>query len=328
MQEENTMRLSIHTGVAAAALIAFGAGTAHAQFITSITRPTFSLGPTQVYNVNTQTGVSSEIFDPRFSNPVVPASAPGFTGLAADEAGQRLFAITTNGTKSDLYSLDYATRTPTLLASLTRPSSTTGIVFDGLAYDTRRNVLYGTRVIGGSTGNEGLFTIDIATGATTLAFEYEPTSTSIFQIGGLDYDPTTDRIYLSDDDDTGGRNIFSMDPTSLSSGLSLVTAYPAGVTDIDGIGAGGGKLYLLSDSQDSASTATIEGNSGLHRVFNILTGQFEASIASPYPARTTTNAGLGLIDPTGGGAYAPGIPAPASALALGLGAIAGRRRRR
>jgi hypothetical protein len=61
---------------------------------------------------------------------VVPASAQGFTGLAADEAGQRLFAITTNGTKSDLYSLDYATRTPTLLASLTRPSSTNGIVFD------------------------------------------------------------------------------------------------------------------------------------------------------------------------------------------------------
>lgn len=312
----------------APAVVLCAGSAAQAQFITSITRPTFSLGPTQVYNVNVQTGVSTEIFDPRFSTPAIPASAPGFTGLAADEAGQRLFAITTNGTRSDLYSLDYATRTPTLLASLTRPNSSTGIVFDGLAYDTRRNVLYGTRVLGGAGQNEGIYTIDIATGVTTLAFEYETTATSIYQIGGLDYDPRTDRIYLSDDDDTEGRNIFSIDPANIASGLSLVTAYPSGVTDIDGVGAGDGRLYLLSDSQDTASTATLEGNGGLHRVFNVLTGQFEGTFASPYPARTTTNSALGLIDPTGGGAYAPGIPAPAGALAMALGAAGMLRRRR
>lgn len=311
----------------AAVVVALAGAHAHAQFITSITRPTFSLGPTQVYNTNPASGISSEIFDPRFSNPAIPASAPGFTGLAADEARQRLFAITTNGTRSDLYAIDYATLTPTLLASLTRPNSTNGIVLDGLAFDSRRNVLFGTRVLGGSGGNEGLYTIDIATGATSLAFEYEPSTGSTFQIGGLDYDPLTDRLYLADDDDTGGRNLYSIDPAAPANGLSLLAAYPAGVTDIDGIGAGNGRLYLLSDSQDTPSTATIEGNGGLHRVYNVLTGQFEASITSPYPQRTTTNAGLGLIDPTGGGAWAPGIPAPGALPLLATLLLARRRGR-
>lgn len=304
------------------------AGSAHAQFITSITRPTFSQGPTQVFNTNPQTGVATEIFDPRFSTPAIPASAPGFTGLAADEAGRRLFASTTNSTRSDLYAIDYGTQTHTLLSSITRPGTTTGMVVDGLAYDSRRGVLYATRTLGGSGGAEGLFSIDIATGASTLAFEYEPTSTSIFTIGGIDYDATTDRIYLSDDDDTNGRNIYSFDPANPSAGLSVVVAYPAGVTDIDGIGAGGGKLYLLSDSQDSASTTAIEGNSGLHRIYNILTGQFEGTLPSPYPARTTTNAGLGLIDPTGGGAWAPGIPTPGALALLAAAGLVGVRRRR
>ncbi len=311
------------------AACAVATASAHAQFITSITRPTFSQGPTQVYNTNPQTGTATEFFDPRFATPSITASAPGFTGLAADEAGRRLFATTTNTSRSDLYAIDYATQTHTLLSSITRPNTTTGMVVDGLAYDSRRGVLYATRTIGGSTGFEGLFSIDITTGASTLVLEYETTATSIFTIGGIDYDATTDRIYLSDDDDTNGRNIFSFDPANPTAGLSTVVAYPAGVTDIDGIGAGNGKLYLLSDSQDSASTAaTIEGNNGLHRIYNILTGQFETPFASPYPARTTTNAGLGLIDPTGGGAWAPGIPSPGALTLLAAAALVGVRRRR
>ncbi len=316
--------------VSRATLLAFAlaAGSAHGQFITSITRPTFSLGPTQVFNTNPQTGVATEFFDPRFAVPAIPASAPGFTGLAADEAGRRLFASTINSTRSDLYSIDYDTQTHTLLSSITRPGTNTGMFVDGLAYDSRRGVLYATRTLGGSGGAEGLFTIDIVTGASTLAFEYEPTSTSIFTIGGIDYDATTDRIYLSDDDDTNGRNIFSFDPANPLAGLTTVVAYPAGVTDIDGIGAGGGKLYLLSDSQDSASTAVVEGNNGLHRIYNILTGQFEGTITSPYPARTTTSVGFGLIDPTGGGAWAPGIPTPGALTLLAAAALVGARRRR
>lgn len=316
------------TSIALMAAAFAAAGTAHAQFVTSITRPTFSQGPTQVFLTNPTTGSSTEIFDPRFTTPSIPASAPGFTGLAADEVGRRLFATTTNGTRSDLYSIDYATQSHTFLASITRPNTTTGMVVDGLAYDTRRGVLYATRTLGGSTGFEGLFAIDINTGASTLALEYETTATSTFTIGGIDYDPFTDRVYLSDDDDTGGRNIYGFDPVNPDSGLSLVTAYPAGVTDIDGIGAGDGRLYFLSDSQDSPSTVTVEGNNGLHRVYNLLTGEFETPFASPYPTRTTTNAALGLIDPTGGGAWAPGIPAPGALALLAGAALVGVRRRR
>ena len=148
------MRVSPTTMILMAAVSAAAAGASHAQFVTSITRPTFSQGPTQVFLTNPQSGTSTEIFDPRFASPAIPASAPGFTGLAADEAGRRLFASTINGTRSDLYSIDYATQTHTFLASITRPGTTAGMVVDGLAFDSRRGVLYATRVLGGSTGFE------------------------------------------------------------------------------------------------------------------------------------------------------------------------------
>lgn len=289
--------------VVAAFALLVGAGTASAQFVTSITRPVFSTGPTTVYEVNTTTGASTQVFDPLAANPAIPATAPGFTGLAYDATFRRMFAITTNGAQSDLYSLDIDNGWVAVrLSQLKRPNSTTGIVMDGLAFDQKRRILYGTRTLGGTGQDEGLYSIDPATGATTLVLLYEPTTTSLYTIGGIDWCPVTDKIYLSDDDDTTGRNIYSID-AGTPTVLNLVTAYDTGVTDIDGLAAGGGKLYLLSDSQDSASTAAVEGNNGLHRVYNLLTSTWEAPITSPYPVRTTTNAAFGLIDPTGGGAW-------------------------
>ncbi len=297
-----------------AALLAAMAGltaitaAANAQFVTSITRPVFSEGPTTVYSVDTGTGVSTAIFDPIAAG--LPATAPGFTGLAADDANRILYASTTNGTKSDIYALDYTDPenvVATLLFSTSRDnggSVVPGPVIDGLAFDTTRRILYATRVLGGSTGTEGLWRISLTDGFAEVAFEYEPTSSSNYAIGGIDYDADTDRIYLSDDDDTGGRNIYSMDAGDLAAGLTLVAPYPAGVTDVDGLGAGGGFLLLLSDSQDSDNTTSIEGNNGLHRRYNLATREVR-TIPSPYPERTLAT--LGRIDPTGGGAYAPSL---------------------
>lgn len=320
---------TVRTFVLSAACL-MGAAEVQAQFITSITRPSFSNGPTTVFGVNLNDNSSTPLLDPRLqTNPTVPASAPGFNGLAADEAGRRLFGITTNGTKSDLYTISYDTLVATKAADLTRNTGG-NLTLSGLAWDTRRGRLFGTRDLGGTSGAEGLWEINPVTGVSTLVFEYEPTTGSDFFIGGIDYDPVTDRIYLADDDDTGGRNLYFVDPNNLVAGLQFLAAYPAGVTDIDGIGAGGGRLYLLSDSQNTASTPAIEGNGGLHRIFDLATNQWlTETIPSPYPERTTTNQALGLIDPTGGGAYAPGIiPTPGTLGLLVLAGAAGLRRNR
>jgi len=294
--------VSITRAAVALAVAATAATSAHAQFATSITRPSFSLGPATLDVVNVQSGASTLLLN-TLAAPVIPATAPGFTGLAYDAVNQRLFASTTNGTASSLYSVDAITGVATFIINVRRPDNSAGMVIDGLAFDQKRRVLYATRVLGGVGQNESLYTINLATGVATQVFEYEPVSTSIFTIGGIDWCPVTDKIYLSDDDDTGGRNLYSYTPGGPAA-LTLLAAYETGATDFDGIAAGGGRLYLLSDSQDSASTASVvEGNNGLHRVYNLLTNLWEAPIVSSYPARTTTNTAFGLIDPTGGGAW-------------------------
>ncbi len=287
---------------------------AHAQWVTSITRPLFSTGPTTVYQVDQTNGSSTSIFDPLDPSTTLPATAPGLTGLAADDTNRRLFATTTNGTKSDLYVLDYTDPlniSASLVASLTRPDSTTGMVVGGLAYDTQRSVLYATRTLGGAGQPEALFSVDPTTGQTQMVLEYEPTSTSIYQIGGIDYDPIADRIYFSDDDDTGGRNLYFVEAADPSAGLQLLMAYPDGVTDVDGLGAYDGRLFLLSDSQDEPSSTSIQGNGGLHYVIDVATLAVVDNYASPYPLRTIST--IGSIDPAGGAAYAPGLFAPVCA---------------
>ncbi len=298
----------------AAVLSVLLAVSAHAQFVGGITKPVFGSNPPEVF-LFTPGQPDQFLLNPE-NAPQVMSSAPGFSGLAADEANQRLLAGTTNGTTTGIYSIDYATLTPTFLTTTLRDDGGNGPVMDGLAYDSARGVLYGTRQLGGSTGAEGLYTIDIASGATQLVFEYEPVGSSAFQIGGIDYDAMTDRIYLADDDATGGRNIYSIDAANPALGLNLEFAYPAGVTDVDGVGAGDGKLFLLSDG--------VEGNGGQHRIVDIATGNVLDTLASPFPAYSDSP--LGKINPSGAGAFAPSIPEP-STLALFSLVLLGVRRR-
>jgi hypothetical protein len=197
-------------GIATAGLATAG----QPAFLTGITKPTFGSNPPEVYLVNPD-GSSTLLFDAENYQGVVTASAPGFTGLAADDANNRWIASTTSGLASNLYAIDYDTLDATFLASVRDPRpDDDALVIDGLAYDSTRGVLYATKVLGGSTGAEALYTVDVTTGQASIAFEYETTATSSFQIGGIDYDAQTDLIYLADDDDTGGRWIYSLDPAN------------------------------------------------------------------------------------------------------------------
>lgn len=299
-------RITLLAGVAAAAVATAG----HPTFLTGITKPTFGSNPPEVYLANAD-GSNTFLFDAENYQGVVTASAPGFTGLAADDANNRWIASTTAGLASNLYAIDYDTLDATFLASVRDPRpDDDALVIDGLAYDSTRGVLYATKVLGGSTGAEALYTIDLATGQAAIAFEYETTATSSFQIGGIDYDPQTDLIYLADDDDTGGRWIYSVDPTNPGAGLTEVVNYAdlGGVIDVDGLGASNGVLFLLSDGTNPASPDA--GNGGFHRLYDLATGQVIASPATPFPAYSDSV--IGPINPSGAAAAAPtGADCPA-----------------
>ncbi len=300
-------------GLTGMAIVAIAGGVASAQLVTSITKPTFGTNDPDVFLTDVNTGQSQFLLNP---DGLIPATAPGFGGLAADESNRRLFASTRNGPQDDLYTLDYATLTPTRIGQVN--VNGTAISIDGLAYDTRNNQLWATKRLGIGGNAEGLYRVDQNTGAAELVLQYEAGTFDI-EISAIDYDPVTGLIYLVDEDTGGGTGIWSFDPDNASAGLSFVVDLAPGVTDVDGLGAGDGKLFLVSDG--------LQGNGGLHYVYNLLTGEYEATLPTPYPGYS--NSVLGLINPSAGGAYAPGlIPTPGTGALLGLAGIAAARRRR
>lgn len=309
---------------ALALLIAAAAGfcgstQAAAQVATAITQP-IALGtvpntnPAKVFRTDLASGTSTEFFDP-LAAPIIPATAPGFQGLAADEAGRRLFAITTNGLRSDLYSISYDTRLATFIAQCridptldNTVANANGVVLTGLAYDSTRQKLFGTRSLQGGTVNtatfrpEGIYEIELATGRTTPVRTFELLPASDFTIDGIDYDAATDALYMADDDTTGGQRVYSLSAANLAAPLVSVFIYPTGVTDVDGLAVGGGKIFLLSDG--------VQGNGGFHRIYDIASGTFDAPIATPYPSYAPSS--VGPVNPSGGATWAPGLFATTS----------------
>ncbi len=313
MSSSNRLR----TSAFAALVVVSGtlASTVSAQIATAITRPA-ALGPNPntnpalVYKLDLSTGESTQFYDP-LAEPPLPATAPGFQGLAADEANRRLFAITTNGLRSDLYAIGYDTAEATFIAQVrvdpavdNTVSNQNGLVLTGLAYDSTRQKLFGVKSLQGGSGAtlrpEGIYEINVTTGQTTLVRTFELSPASDFTIDGFDYDAATDRFYMADDDTTGGQNVYSLTAADLNASLVLVFTYPAGTTDVDGLAAGGGKVFLLSDGP--------QGNGGFHQIYDLATGTFDEPIATPYPSYAPSS--IGPVNPSGAATYAPGLFTP------------------
>jgi len=312
-------RLNISGGyrVAVWAFVALaGTTAASAQFATCINRP-LALGPNPnpnpalVHALNLTTGQSTQFFDPINGPQPIPATAVGFQGLAADEATRRLFAITTNGLRSDLYAISYGSAQATFIAQCrvdpavdNTVANANGLVLTGLGFDSQRQRLIATLSLqSGTVGTptfrpEGLYEVNVVTGQTTLVRTLEVLPASDFTIDGIDYDAASDTFYLADDDTTGGRNVYSLPGSDLTAPLTLVVAYPAGVTDVDGLGVGGGKILLVSDGAP-------QGNGGFHTVYDIASGTFDRTIATPYPSYAPST--LGPVNPSAGATYAPGL---------------------
>ncbi|MEQ8318289.1 MAG: GC-type dockerin domain-anchored protein [Phycisphaerales bacterium] len=276
--------------ITAITAVAGMATAASAQFTTGITKPVF--GENQPEAFFNEGDTNTFLFDIE-TDLGVPATAPGFTGLAGDDANRRFFATVRNGPNDDVYEFSYDDLlNPTKLVE-TQDAMGGDVSIDGLAFDSTTGTLYGTRTLGSAGQPEGLFAIDLTTGVLTLVLDYQDTGSS-FAIGGIDFNDDDGLIYLADDDDTGGRWIYSVDPSN-PTGLTEVVRFPDGVTDVDGLAAGGGEVFLLTDNADA--------NGGVHHIYDLATGTFSTA-DSPYPAP----AGTPLApNPTGGAAYTPSL---------------------
>ena len=233
-------------------------------------------------------------------------------GLAADNANATLYW--NNGTQLSRASYTSSGQlspvnvgTITLIGTGTQTvSSVTGLAFAG-------GNLIGYKSTGSGTAFPvGFYTINPATATATLLAAAPSTD-----FGGFDFDPATNTFYGANDTTAtttvpGGRGIYRID--NLLSGTPTYTEladYPGTDADIDGLAAGGGRLWLVNDN----STA----GQGTY-VFNLTTNSFEAPLANVF---TGTN---GIFS---GGAWAPGlIPEPTSVALIATGALALRRRAR
>ncbi|MFA6045305.1 MAG: hypothetical protein WC718_10005 [Phycisphaerales bacterium] len=253
--------MSIRTtiSVACAAGLCWAAATANAQLVCGNDQS----GPV-IYMVDV-TGVTP----PRT---LVTGNAALVSGIAADEVGRVLYW--TNG--SQIYKAAYQTQgtlTPVLVGAVA-PSIT------GLAFDTAARKLYGR-------APDGLYDISVTTGAATRVF-----LSTAQDFGGFDYDPAADAFYgLNDSTQTTllpGRGVYRIDKPLSSPTFTRLADYPAGEFDLDGLAAGGGRLYMVNDT----------GAQPIY-VYDLATSRYLTPLTSPFTGS------MGPINAAG--AWAPGM---------------------
>ncbi|MEM9557431.1 MAG: hypothetical protein AAGC60_24445 [Acidobacteriota bacterium] len=228
-----------------------------------------------------------------FANPAftidveTDTSTQVFTGLpvwgaAYEAAGDRVL-FTSSGVDpvdgADLYEYSVSGGgAPTLLGSITLGG--TSLRIDGLAISG--GVLYGVQQFDSGTSVAGLFSIDPTTREAT--FLVGVTSGAISGIGA---DADTGIIYGADD--TAGQ-IVTIDPVG---GSTNFAPYPAAETDLDGLAAGGGKIYLVPD----------DNTPGEIFPFDIASMTYDPSLTAPWGATADTFSGAAFL-----GAPEPEVP--------------------
>jgi hypothetical protein len=298
-------------------------GSAQAQFISAINRPAFSSYDTGLFFNDFGTGTSTPLAS--FESFGIPlAAAPGFRGLAGDDANRRFFAISDvqvgSTTATNLYQIGYD-GTASFLAQPFQalPLGPALMQLNGVAYDTTRGELYVFRnqaqnvsaTLGGWIQG-GLFRVDLATGRMTATNLVGPAQgTNLINVRGIAYDNVTDRLYLAQSRVGTPLEVFSWNPATGQT-ESILNLANLGFSDsrVPIIGAGGGQLMLLAQAEGHLG--------GFHRTFDLLTRSFTGdTVATPYGA-------YGIfanspVIPSGGVAYVPSIPEPGTVLLLGAG---------
>lgn len=173
-----------------------------------------------------------------------------------------------------------------------------GAVQSMVSLEWANGALYGTKNI----ANEAVWRIDPATGLAEVVFDYVDAE---YDFGGLAFNPADGLFYGTNDDTTPhGSGLYSIDVFG-SGAITLITPYPAGETDIDGLAIGNGIAYLVED----------EVGNTIHP-FDLAGGTYLADIANPMT-------GSGVFS---GAAFV--VPAPSALALVGLGGLAVSRRKR
>lgn len=201
-------------------------------------------------------------------------------GMAADEDNQILYW--NNG--GTLYKAAYTQSgelTVQTIGSMTLGGSAMNVT--GMAYDTLEDKLYGYRNI----TTPGFYEISTVDATCTLVLATPG------DFGGFDYDPVTDAFYgLNDTAVLSGIGLYRIAKPLGAPTFTLLTGYPAGETDIDGLAVGGGRAYFVNDN-----------GAQVIPVYNLVTLAFEASLPVPITGSGTFSAGAWapgmIIPPTG-----------------------------
>jgi hypothetical protein len=181
--------------------------------------------------------------------------------------------------RSTLFSSPFGpTLTPTNLGTMMFNAATVNFVALGFS----NGQLFGTRDI----ATEAVYTIDPTTLVASQAYVYPST----FDFGGLDFDATTGQLYGLNDATgaPGGSGLFQIDVPGMTQ--TFRAPYPAGETDIDGLGVHNGLAYYVTDGPN-----TTQPN---FYVFDIATGMQVGTLPSPFTAGGTFSAGTVVPEPT------------------------------
>lgn len=170
--------------------------------------------------------------------------------------------------------------------------------FVSLTYNPNDGYLYATK----NVSNEGVWRIDRNTGDAVVVDDYVDAD---FDIGGLAYDPMTGRLFGTNDDTAPfGSGLFEL----TGAVHTLISAYPSGETDVDGLAVYNNTAYLVTDEP---------GNFYMIDVNN--PGAGYTAFANPWTSAEIFS-----------GATVAGwlVPAPGTGVVLALGGLAAARRRR
>ncbi|GMU66161.1 MAG: hypothetical protein AMXMBFR36_24350 [Acidobacteriota bacterium] len=188
--------------------------------------------------------------------------------------------------------------TVTTIGSFT--SAADGATLSMVTLGMHDGMLIGGRNISSATNPEGLYSIDPATGIATLLEAYADAAGT--DIGGLDSDPVSGLLYGTNDA-AANRGLVQI-PLDGSGTYTVVTPYPAGETDIDGLAVGtDGRAYLIED--DSVGAA------GQIHVWDFGLAAYQTPIPTPWPTSETFSAGTWIWEQV---VVPPGCSAPALAI--------------
>lgn len=229
-------------------------------------------------------------------------AAPTAVGLGVDiwgMAGDNSAGVLYASSGSTLHSFNYYSWTSAGADVALIDSTGAAQAFVSLSFNQQTGKLYGTKNI----STEAVWEINPVTGVSTIVYAYP---SGDFDFGGTDIDPTTGKMYGTNDDSTPQRGLYEIDYVNGST--TFVSDYPAGETDIDGLGVGYGKAYLLED--DSSATGKIY-------IYDFASNTYD-SVATPW-AGSEVFAGATVIPNA--------VPEPATMIGIGTLALLALRRK-